>query len=84
MVRTGETCLRAIVDKGAASNGRKFSRTVYADGANQPVVEQWVLHGAGHAWSGGSPEGSFTDACGPDASAEMNRFFYSQQRAGTA
>jgi poly(hydroxyalkanoate) depolymerase family esterase len=82
--RPDEPHLRANVHEGTASGGRTYSRTVYTDAANQPVVEQWVLHGAGHAWSGGSPNGSFTDACGPDASAEMIRFFYSQQRAGTA
>jgi poly(hydroxyalkanoate) depolymerase family esterase len=82
--RSDEPRLRASVHEGAASGGRTYSRTVYADAGNRPVVEQWVLHGAGHAWSGGSPRGSFTDACGPDASAEMIRFFYSQQRAGTA
>lgn len=74
--------LRASVKEGAAG-GRTYSRTVYADADNQPVVEQWVLHGAGHAWSGGNSSGSFTDATGPDASAEMIRFFYSQPRAGT-
>lgn len=75
--------LRASVNEGAAG-GRTYRRTVYVDADNQPVVEQWVLHGAGHAWSGGSSSGSFTDATGPDASAEMIRFFYSQPRAGTA
>ena len=75
--------LRARVDEGAAG-GRTYRRTVYAEADGQPVVEQWVLHGAGHAWSGGSASGSFTDATGPDASAEMIRFFYSQLRAGTA
>lgn len=75
---------QARTRQGAAAAGQKYSHTVYADAANQPVVEQWVLHGAGHAWSGGSPNGSFTDKGGPDASAEMIRFFYAQPRAGTA
>jgi len=79
-----ESRLQASVRQGAAAGGRQYSHTVYADTANQPVVEQWVLHGAGHAWSGGSPQGSFTDIGGPDASTEMIRFFYSQPRAGTA
>ena len=59
-------------------------QTVYADATDQPVVEEWVLYGSGHAWSGGSSQGSYTDMSGPDASAEMIRFFYSQLRAGTA
>jgi poly(hydroxyalkanoate) depolymerase family esterase len=79
-----EARLQARTRQGAAAGGRHYSHTVYADAAAQPVVEQWVLHGAGHAWSGGSPQGSFTDRGGPDASAEMIRFFYSQPRAGTA
>lgn len=79
-----EPRLQASVRQGAAEGGRQYSHTVYADAANQPMVEQWVLHGAGHAWSGGSPDGSFTDMSGPNASAEMIRFFYAQPRAGTA
>jgi poly(hydroxyalkanoate) depolymerase family esterase len=81
--RSDEPRLRVSANQDEVSRGRTYSRTVYVDAANLPVVEQWVLHGAGHAWSGGSPNGSFTDKYGPDASAEMIRFFYSQQRPGT-
>ena len=82
--RPDDRPLRTSTEEGVAVGGRRYRRTVHSDAGNQPVVEEWVLHGAGHAWSGGSPNGSFTDAGGPDASAEMIRFFLSLPRAGTA
>jgi len=82
--RHDNAALRADATTGTAADGRTFNRTVYADASNSVVAEQWTLHGTGHAWSGGSAAGSFTDARGPDASREMIRFFYSLPRAGTA
>jgi poly(hydroxyalkanoate) depolymerase family esterase len=60
---------------GATPAGMAYTRTVQSDAFGKPLLEQWVLHGAGHAWSGGNPAGSFTEPRGPDASAEMLRFF---------
>ncbi|PXX47735.1 extracellular catalytic domain type 1 short-chain-length polyhydroxyalkanoate depolymerase [Undibacterium pigrum] len=77
--------LTARKENGSGKLGRLYTRTRYADNTashqtdNVPApAEQWVIHGAGHAWSGGNSQGSFTDAAGPDASREMLRFFLSQ------
>jgi poly(hydroxyalkanoate) depolymerase family esterase len=67
--------LRTTVTTGEASGGIRYTCTVQADGNGRSVLEQWVLHGAGHAWSGGSSAGSYTEPRGPDASREMIRFF---------
>ncbi len=57
------------------TNGRSYTRTIVADADGTSVLEYWLIEGAGHAWSGGHPSGSDTDANGPHASAEMVRFF---------
>ena len=67
--------LRTTVTTGEASGGIRYTCTVQTDENGRSVLEQWVLHGAGHAWSGGSTAGSYTEPRGPDASREMMRFF---------
>ncbi|MDI9847456.1 PHB depolymerase family esterase [Rhodoblastus sp. 17X3] len=67
--------LEPKVTGGVSPSGRKYTQTVHADASGRPMAEHWVLHGSGHAWSGGSAAGSYTDPHGPDASREMMRFF---------
>lgn len=58
-------------------SGRASTRHVHSDPADGRVLgEHWVVHGAAHAWSGGNAQGSYTDNRGPDATAEMLRFFF--------
>lgn len=55
--------------------GRGYARSDYTAPDGAVLVELWMIEGAGHAWSGGRKAGSYTDSKGPDASAQMVRFF---------
>lgn len=72
-------CALADVRPSRESHAPIGERTVGRSVARRPdgtaAVELWMIEGTGHAWSGGNRDGSFTDAAGPDASAEMLRFF---------
>lgn len=66
--------------RGKIPNGHAYTQTTHQNAEGQIVAEHWVIHGAAHAWSGGSKRGSYTDAKGPDASQEMMRFFMTQMK----
>ena len=84
LAQGGGTTLSADTKRGTSTGGRSFSRTIYADSTSRAQIEVWTIHGAGHAWSGGDAGGSYTDRSGPDASAELVRFFLDLPRVGLA
>ena len=71
---------RGTVRQGQVPGGHAYTHATYRDAGGRAIAERWTVHGLGHAWSGGSSSGSFTDPRGPDASAEMVRFFNQHSR----
>jgi poly(hydroxyalkanoate) depolymerase family esterase len=61
-----------------STSGGGYSHSVQRHAEGPSVLELWELHGAGHAWSGGNPAGSYTSQDGPNATEEMLRFFLEQ------
>jgi poly(hydroxyalkanoate) depolymerase family esterase len=76
----GKPAHAATVERGQVPTGHAYTRVIYRDAGGWAMAERWTVHQAGHAWSGGSPKGTYTDPQGPDASAEMVRFFREHPR----
>jgi poly(hydroxyalkanoate) depolymerase family esterase len=76
----GQTRDSVQIEHGTAPHGRSYTRSTRYSEQGIPLSEHWLVHGAGHAWSGGLPAGSYSDPQGPDATGEMLRFFFSQKR----
>ncbi|AKU12194.1 poly(3-hydroxybutyrate) depolymerase [Azoarcus sp. CIB] len=75
---------RVTVEHGQVPQGHAYTRTLYHQFDGPSIAEHWLIHGAGHAWSGGSARGSYTDPKGPDAAEHMLRFFLEHPLAETA
>lgn len=76
----GSKTFKVSLQQGRSTGGVAYTKKVHADLWGRAILEDWSIHGSGHAWSGGSRAGSFTDPKGPDASAEMIRFFLEHKR----
>ena len=87
--RNGEQVIAAVradgaadaqIEQGACGQGRRYTRSAHPASAGSASAEHWLVHGGGHAWSGGQAAGSYTDAKGPDATREMLRFFFAHPK----
>jgi len=86
-VRNARSVVAAAVGTGAAARGesatvagaRSTRRDLFRGSDGQVQAELWLVQGGPHAWSGGGA-GTYTDPSGPDASAEMLRFFLEHPR----
>jgi poly(hydroxyalkanoate) depolymerase family esterase len=66
---------KIAVEPGRVPDGHAYTRTVHRQPDGTIHAEHWLVHGFGHAWSGGNALGTYTDGKGPNASREMMRFF---------
>ena len=83
LAASGVTLQRSVQPQtlpAATGELRQALRTVYRRDTGRSYVEYWSVESGPHAWSGGHPEGSFTDPHGPDASAAMLAFFLQHRR----
>jgi len=73
--------LNVSLTTGRVTGGRAYTRTTQITDDGNIVTELWIVQGGGHAWSGGSEQGSYTDPCGPDATRAMVDFFFAHAKA---
>jgi poly(3-hydroxybutyrate) depolymerase len=74
--RNNVTTQATLILEGSVPGGFAYTRSIYKDRSDRYVMEKWIVKGLGHAWSGSPAAGPFADPKGPNASAEMWRFFH--------
>ena len=73
-LRTAQPRTESLTSERIRTPGGSATRITRTGDRGLSLAELWVIHGGGHAWSGGG-EGESPAARGPDASREMARFF---------
>jgi poly(hydroxyalkanoate) depolymerase family esterase len=56
-------------------DGYVYQRHIYLEADARPLMEKWLIQGLGHAWCGSPKPSRYGDPKGPNASAEIWRFF---------
>ncbi len=62
-------------DGGEVPGGHPYRRHVYLESDGHLLMEKWIVEGLSHAWSGSPNPSKYGDPKGPNASAEIWRFF---------
>jgi poly(hydroxyalkanoate) depolymerase family esterase len=75
-INNSVTAQPALTLEGSVVGGYAYTRFIYKERTGRFVMEKWIVKGLGHAWSGSPAAGPFADPKGPNASAEMWRFFH--------
>jgi poly(hydroxyalkanoate) depolymerase family esterase len=65
------------VSQGRVPNGRFYTLRSYSDRQGKELIQYWLVHGMGHAWSGGCGCARYSDPSGPDATGAIYAFFVS-------
>lgn len=71
------------VTSSQTPGGRSYVVSTWGSPDDYPVQVYWKISGMGHAWSGGDPQGTYTDPLGPNASLAMYRFFMAHPLSGS-
>ena len=63
------------ITSGQTPHGRGYTVQRWNDAQGKEIQAYWRVTGMGHAWSGGSYNGSYADPRGPDATLALYEFF---------
>jgi len=70
-----EFTLSEKVVSGEVPEDYAYRKYIYTDQAGCLLMEKWLVQGLGHTWSGSPKASKYGDPKGPNASAEIWRFF---------